>query len=64
MRFPLEPGEPIRVRGKGVGENLQRDIATQLCVGGAIDLAHAAGPDLGGDVVMAESGADGQGHGL
>ncbi len=22
LRFPLEPGEPIRVSGEGVGENL------------------------------------------
>ena len=37
--FPLEPGEAIRVRREGVRENLQRNIAPQLGVGGAIDLA-------------------------
>ena len=59
VRFPLEPGDPIRVRGEGVGENLQGDITPELRVGGAIDLAHPALADEGGDVVMGEAGADG-----
>ena len=39
-------------------------IPVELGVGGLIDLAHAALADEGGDVVVAEAGADGQGHGL
>ena len=62
LRFPLEPGEAIRISGEGVRQDLQRDVAAQLRVGGAIDLAHAAFADEGGDVVVAEAGADGQGH--
>ena len=56
LRFPLE-GKPIRVSREGVGEDLQRDIAAQLGVGGAVDLAHPASADEGGHVVMAEAGA-------
>ena len=33
-----------------------------LGVGGLVDLAHAAFADEGGHVVMAESGADAEGH--
>ena len=44
-------------------EDLQRDLAVQLRVGGLPDLAHAAFPEEGGDVVVAEAGAGGQGHG-
>ena len=58
LRFPLKPSEPIRVRGEGVGEDLQRDVVAELRVGGAIDLAHAAFADESGDVVMCEPGAD------
>ena len=64
VRFPLEPGEPIGVRCEGVGEDLQGDIAAQLRIGGAIDLSHAPLADKGGDVVVPETGADGQGHEL
>ena len=64
LRFPLEPGEAIRVSREGVGQDLQRDITAQLRVGGAIDLAHAALPDEGGHVVVPEPGADCEGHEL
>ena len=55
VRFPLEPGQPIRVSGEGVGQDLQRDLAAQLRVGGAIDLAHAPLADEGGDIVVPEA---------
>ena len=64
LRFPLEPGEPIRVSGEGVGQDLQRDVTAQLGVGGAIDLAHPAFADEGGHVVMAEATTWTQGHQL
>ena len=64
LRFPLEPGEPVRISREGVGEDLQRDVAAELRVGGAIDLAHAAYADEGGHVIVPEAGADGQGHDL
>ena len=45
----LEPGESMPV---------------QLGIGGLIDLSHAPFANEGSDVVVAESGADLQGHGL
>ena len=64
LRFPLEPGQPIGVGSEGVGEDLQRDIAAQLRVGGAIDLAHAALADEGSHVVMPQPRTDLEGHQL
>ena len=63
LRLPREPGEPIRVSGKGVREDLQRDLAVELGVSRLPDLAHTAFPEQGGDVVVAEAGAGGEGHG-
>jgi hypothetical protein len=38
----LEARDAIRIRGDGVGENLDGDVALQLRVVCAIDLAHPA----------------------
>ena len=57
LRLPLEPGEAIRISREGVGEDLQRDLAVELGVGGLPDLAHAALAQEGRDVVLAERGA-------
>ena len=62
LRFPLEPGEAVRVSRKGVGQDLQRDIAMELGVGGLIDLSDAPLADEGGDVVVPEAVTDGQGR--
>ena len=62
LRLPLESREAIGVSREGVRKDLQGDIAAQLRVGGPIHLAHAPLADEGGHVVMAEAGADGQGH--
>ena len=45
-------------------QDLQRDFMAQLRVGGLIDLSHPALADLGGYVIVAESGAGGQRHEL
>ncbi len=45
LRFALKPGEAIGVLRERVGQNLQRDLASERRVAGAIDLAHAAGPN-------------------
>ena len=42
LRFPLEPGQPLRVVHEGVGEDLQGDITVELGVTGLVDLAHPA----------------------
>ena len=64
LRFSLKPSQAIRISGKGLGQDLERHLAIQLGISGLIDLAHATLADEGGHVVVAESGADGKGHGL
>jgi len=39
-----------------VGQDLQRNIATELCISRAIDLAHAALPEERHDFIGAEAG--------
>ena len=45
LRLALEPREPIGVGGEVLGQQLERDLAAQLRVRGAVDLAHAAGAE-------------------
>ena len=54
----LEAGEPLGIGGEGLGQPLERHLAPELRVGGAVDLAHAARADRGGDPVVRESLAD------
>ena len=56
--------QPVGISGERVGEDLQRDVAAELGVCGAIDLPHAPLADEGGHVVMAEAVTDGQSHEL
>jgi hypothetical protein len=44
LRFAGEPGEPIGIVGKRVGEDFERDIAIQLRIARAVDLPHPASP--------------------
>ena len=55
LRFALEPRETIRVADEGVGQHLDRDVAAQLGVARAIDLAHAAGAERRDDFIGPES---------
>ena len=55
LGLPREPGEPVRIAGEGVRQDLQRDLAVELRVGGLPDLAHAALAEQGDDVVVAEA---------
>ena len=57
--FALKPREPLRVGGEGLGQDLDRDVAIELRVARAIDLAHAAGAERRQDLVRAEAGAGG-----
>ena len=63
LRLPLEPREPIWVLSEGVRQDLQRDLAVELGVGGLVDLSHAALTDEGRDLVVAERCARTQSHG-
>ena len=64
FRLPLEPREPIGIGGEQRRQDLDRDLALQLGIGGPKHLAHSTFADLRGDVIDAEAGAGSQGQGL
>ena len=41
----VKPGEPIGVAREEIRQHFNRDVAIQFRIAGAIDLAHAAGPE-------------------
>ena len=57
LRFPGEPGEPVRVAGERIRQDFQRDIAIQLRIARPIHLAHAAFANEGSDFVGADAAA-------
>src|SRR5207244_1874276 len=63
-RLTLEPGERIRVLRERFREDLDRDLALQVRVVSAVDLAHAAGAERAADLVGAETGSGWQRHEL
>jgi hypothetical protein len=58
LRLAPEALEPLRARGHPGRQHLERDLAAELGVHRAIDLAHPAGADRGGDAVVRERPAD------
>ena len=60
LRFAMKPREPIGVAGERVGKHLDRDIAIQTRVAGAVDLTHPARPERVQDLVHADAGAGGE----
>ena len=62
LRLAIEACETIRIEREGVGDDFQRDIAMQFRIACAIDLAHAAGADLRGDLIDAKTSAGGEGQ--
>ena len=62
LGFTLKPRQPLRVGRECFGEDLERHLTLELRFGGPIDLAHPALADQGGDIVMAESGANVESH--
>ena len=61
-RLALEAGQPIRVPGKDVRQDLERNLAGEPRVPRAVDLAHAARPS-GEHFVRTDAGACKQRHG-
>jgi hypothetical protein len=55
LRFTLESREALGIAREGRRQHLDSDLAFQRGVGGPIDLAHAAFPELGSDLVRAEA---------
>ena len=62
LRFSAEARKPIRIARERLRQDLQRHIAVELRVFGAIHLAHAAGTDGRGDFVNAEAAVSCEGQ--
>ena len=60
----LFTGETVRIGSERLGQDLEGHVSVERGVPGLIHLAHPAFADLGGDLVDAEPGAEGQGHGV
>jgi hypothetical protein len=60
--FALEAGQPFGVRGQRRRQDFNGDIAFQVWIGSSVHLTHAAGTDLGGDLIPAEARAGTEGH--
>ncbi len=45
LRFAAEPRQAIRIDREDLRQHLQRDVATELRIACAIDLAHPAGAE-------------------
>ena len=60
--FALKPRQPIGIGGEQWRQDLDRDLALQLRVGGPKHLPHPAFADLRGDFVDAETGAGRKGQ--
>ena len=69
----VQRGQRLRLRGwnrasrsaslaNEIGQDLDRDLAIELGVAGAIDLAHPAGAERGENLVGAEARAGREGH--
>ena len=62
LRFALETGQSLGIRGKGRRKNLQRDVAAKARVACAIHLAHSASTERTGDFVDADLLTSGERH--
>src|SRR5215471_13253783 len=58
----LEASHAARITSEGIGENLQRHVALQLGVAGAVDLAHTALSDKRENFVGPQMVSYGQRH--
>ncbi len=61
-RVALEALAELRVAGKGIAQELERDDAAEARVAGLVHLAHAAEADRRLDFVRAETSSWGPGH--
>ena len=55
LRFTFEAGEAIGIKRKRFGQELQRDIAPQLRIPCAIDLAHTADPERPDNLIVSDT---------
>ena len=54
LRFSSEPRQTLGIEREGVGKHLQRDVAAEIRIAGAVDLAHAACTEQGQHLVRAK----------
>ena len=59
LGLALEAGQPVGVGGHALGQDLDGDLAIELRIPRAVDLAHAAGAEGREDLVGTESRACG-----
>ena len=59
LGLALKTGDALRVGDEGVGQDLDRHVAPEFRVAGAIHLAHAAGAERRQDLVRAKACAGG-----
>ena len=66
LGFPLEACESLSVLGERIGQDFDRHLAAKAGVGSAVNHAHAAFADPGGDFEDAEAraGTEGQAVGV
>src|SRR5262249_22718115 len=57
-----EPRQPIGIGRERRRQDLQRDVTIELQIARAIDLAHAAGAELRGDLIGAEASTRSERH--
>ena len=61
--FALEARPCVRIDRQPLGHQFDRDVTVEPCVSGSIHFAHAAGAKRQQNLVRAEPGSDGKGHG-
>ena len=64
LRLAREARSALRIGDEDVGQDLDRDVAIELRIASAIDLAHSAGPKRAEDLVRTEARAGGQRHAI
>jgi hypothetical protein len=62
VRLAAKPSDAVGVLPEGLRQHLDRGLALEPRVTGAIDLAHAAGAEGGGDLVRPDLGPWPQRH--
>ena len=62
-RFALEPRQPVWIVNDRIGKDLDRDLALEARITGAIDLAHATSAEHADDFIRTEARTGGEWHG-
>jgi hypothetical protein len=63
LGFALKPRQAVGIRGEQIWQDLQRNVAIEPAVAGAIDLAHATRTDLGDNFIGAKTRPGSEPHG-